>query len=85
MIHVAGVHFRGVAPAGQHSSEAMSPFQRVIEIFDYFVIPVDHRQQRKLKIVTEVNINFAWLGGELIIESSTKQQIASIFAGIGAL
>ena len=50
VIHVVGVHLRGIAPAGQHSSEEMLPFWRVIETYDYFV--TIHRQQRKLKIVT---------------------------------
>ena len=46
---MAGGSLHGIAAAGQHSSEEMSPLKRVIEIYNYFVVIID-RQQRKLTI-----------------------------------
>ena len=45
------VHLHGIAPAWQHSSKETSPFERVIEIYHYFVLII-HRQQRKSKVVS---------------------------------
>ena len=44
VIHVVGGRSPRIAPAGQHSFEEMSPFYRVIEIYDYLKAII-YRQQ----------------------------------------